>query len=66
MTFKKFFEHYGDALFIGYQGAKADGNEESFTDWVLGEYGYYLWLKSDEPVEEGFEKEDEYEVPYTE
>jgi hypothetical protein len=38
MTFKKFFEHYGDTLFVAYQRARADGSDEGFAQWVLGEY----------------------------
>lgn len=42
MTFKKWFEYYGNSLLIGYQRAKTDGNKETFTDWVLGEHDVYL------------------------
>ena len=52
MSFKAFFERYGDSLYGAYGKAKADGNDEAFADWVFGEYDIFL------------EDSEEYEVPY--
>ena len=53
-NFKEWFGHYGDSLFRGYTNAKEDGSDETFTQWVFGEYSVYQ--------KEG---DDKYEVAYT-
>ena len=49
---KEWLEAEGDELLRGWLRAREDGNEEDFTDWLLGEYEYYRY------------ETDEYEVPY--
>jgi hypothetical protein len=56
MTFKKWFQYWGDDLLKCWLRAKEDGNKESFQDWVVGEYEYF---KRDSSRFGG------YEVPYS-
>lgn len=52
LSFRKWFEEFGNELLKGWLRAKQDGNPETFTNWVLGEYDCYL------------ESDGDYEVPY--
>lgn len=52
MEFKEWFETHGDSLLKGWLRAREDGNEEGFSDWVVGEFEFYQ------------ERPDDYEVPY--
>jgi hypothetical protein len=50
--FHRWFEDRGNDLLKGWLRAMQDGSEESFADWVLGEYECYL------------DDVDSYEIPY--
>ena len=55
LDFKTWFEQNGNELLKGWLRAREDGNDESFADWVVGEYDFYGdYLKSGE----------DYEIPY--
>ena len=51
-SFQDWFKAFGNMLLRGWLRAKEDGNEESFADWVLGEYDHYCCPR------------EVYEVPY--
>lgn len=54
-TFKEWFDSNGDELLKGWLRAKENGNQETFTGWVLGEYDFYC---------EHIKRDDIYEIPY--
>ena len=58
VNFRKWFEDNGTDLLKGWLRARADGNDEPFQDWVLGEYDCYR-----ETPHAGIVY-DEYEIPY--
>lgn len=51
LYFKDWFASVGNELLKGWLRAKAEGNGESFADFVIGEYDCYRM-------------EDSYEIPY--
>jgi len=57
LGFKEWFEQNGNDLLRGWIRAREDGNEEMFSDWVLGDYDIYL---DPGDVDEDYV----YEVPY--
>lgn len=54
MGFKDWFKEYGNKLLEGWLRAKEDANNETFTNWVLGEFEIY----------EIYCEGGKYEVPY--
>lgn len=52
LSFRNWFENFGNELLKGWLRAKEDSNPETFCDWIIGEYEYYL------------DYDDDYEVPY--
>jgi hypothetical protein len=42
LDFRAFFGEYGESLLNGWLRAIQDGYQESFTDWITGEYDMYL------------------------
>ena len=57
-SFKDWFADNGDELLKGWLRAKEDGNDETFAEYVIGEYDYYSSVPH-----EGIEQ-DSYEIPY--
>lgn len=53
--FKEWFEYHGESFLRGWLRAKQDGNQETFTNWIVGEYEYFI---------DDLSNEEDYRVPY--